>query len=73
MLDGAVYFVAKHYRMSIPEVQAMSIEDFEMSFVWASAQSQIEKDHMDEATTDMKSQSNIASGKGQGQPFPHDN
>ena len=72
-LDGGVYFVAKHYRISITEVQQMTPEVFEQSFVWGMAQMQIEQEEMDKSTKDIKSESNIASGKGPGQPFPFDN
>jgi len=73
VLDGGVYFVAKHYGISITEVQQMTPEIFEQSFVWGMAQMQIEQEEMDKATGDVKSKSNIASGKGPGQPFPFDN
>jgi len=72
-MDGGVYFVAKHYGISITEVYQMTPEIFEQSFVWAVAQKTIEQEEMNKATGDVKSKSNIASGKGPGQPFPFDN
>jgi len=72
-MDGVMYFVAKHYGLSIPEVQQMTQEEFEQSYVWGVAQTMIQQDEMDKTTADMKTQSNTASGKGPGEPFPFDN
>jgi len=69
MMDSATYFVAKHFKISIPEVLSMTPEEFEQSFVWASAQSQIESEEMQKATGEMKGGTRIGSTDA-GQPFP---
>tara|TARA_R110000787_G_scaffold38419_11_gene96806 strand:+ start:1465 stop:1683 length:219 start_codon:yes stop_codon:yes gene_type:complete len=72
MLDSSIYFVATHYKISIADVNAMSPEVFEQSFVWASAAKQIEGEEMENATKDMKSGSDVASSKGADEAFPYE-
>ena len=68
MFDSAIYFVAKHYGLSIPEVRAMTEEDFADSFVFAAASERIKHEEMEKATKDAKSGTQV--GPNNGQPFP---
>lgn len=73
LIDSSVYFVATHYNMGIPDVLAMTPEQFEQSFCWAAAAKQVEAEAMEEQMEDMKSNNNgtdIASTKRKGEPFP---
>ena len=70
LIDSSVYFVATHYKLSIPQVLAMTPEDFEQSLVWASAMKRIESEEMDKMNSDMKNGTDIASTKRKGEPFP---
>lgn len=70
VIDSSIYFVATHYKMSIPEVLAMSPEDFETSLAWGAATKKMEADEMDKMNSDMKSGTDIASTKRKGDPFP---
>ena len=70
IVDSSVYFVATHYRMSIPQVLAMSSAEFEQSFVWAAAAKQIESEKLNEQNNEMKNKTDIASTKRKGDPFP---
>ena len=70
IVDSSVYFVATHYRMSIPQVLAMSPDEFEQSFVWAAAAKQIESEKLQEQSNEMKNKTDIASTKRKGDPFP---
>jgi len=70
MLDSSIYFVAKHYGLSIPEVRAMTEQDFEDSFVFAAATEQIKVEEMEKATKDAKSGTQV--GPSEGQPFPYE-
>ena len=69
MLDGMIYAVATHFKISMAEARRMSEEDFATSFVWATAVSRVQSDEMDEATGDMKSGQRVDK-TGTGQPFP---
>ena len=68
ILDSAIYFVAKHYGISIADVRRMSEEDFEDSFVFAAAAERIKAEEIDKATKDAKSGTDV--GPSKGQPFP---
>ena len=68
MLDSAVYFVAKHYGITIPQARAMNEEDFEDSFVFASAAEIIKAEEMEKASKEAKSGTDV--GPSKGQPFP---
>lgn len=70
MLDSSIYFVAKHYGLSIPEVRAMTEQDFEDSFVFAAATEQIKAEEMEKMTKDAKSGTKV--GPSEGQPFPYE-
>jgi hypothetical protein len=70
IIDSTIYFVAIHYKLSIPQVLDMSSDDFEQSLVWAAAAKKVEGDEMDKMSTDMKSGADIASTKRKGDPFP---
>ena len=70
MMDSAIYFVAKHYGLSIPEVRAMSEEEFEDSFVFGAAAERVKADEMEKATKDAKS--GTQGGPSKGQPFPYE-
>jgi len=70
IIDSTIYFVATHYRMSIPEVLAMSPDDFEQSLAWAAAAKKVESEEMDKMNSDMKSGTDIASTKRKGEVFP---
>ena len=71
MIESSIYFVAKHYGISIPDVLSMSIDDFEQSFVWASAMKTIEGEQIESATKDVKGGTRIQTTKA-GQAFPHE-
>ncbi len=70
VIDSSIYFVATHYKMSIPEVLAMSPEDFETSVAWGAATKKMEAEEMDKMNRDMKSGTDLASKKRKGDPFP---
>ena len=70
MMDSSVYFVAKHYGLSIPEVRAMTEQEFEDSFVFAAAAERIKAEEMDKITKDAKSGTQV--GPSKGQPFPYE-
>ena len=69
ILDSAIYFVAKHYAISMAEVRNMSEEDFEDSFVFAAAAERIKAEEMDKATKDAKSGTQVGPSEGQAFPF----
>jgi hypothetical protein len=69
LLDGMVYYVARHYKVSISEVLAMSPETFEQSFVWATASDRLQSDEMEKATNQSKTKTSIGSTE-RGTPFP---
>ena len=55
MIDSSIYFVATHYKISIPQVLAMSASEFEQSFGWAAAAKKMEAEEMEKMNSDMKS------------------
>lgn len=69
MLDGMVYLVARHFKISMAEARAMSEDDFRISFVWATAAQRVEAEEMQKSTGDMK-QSQRVGKTDAGQPFP---
>ena len=69
MIDGMVYYVARHFKISIPDVLAMTSEEFEQSFVWATASDRIQADEMAKVTNQSKSTTSIGSTE-RGTPFP---
>ena len=69
MLDSSIYFVAKHYNISIPDVLLMSPDEFEQSFVWAAAAKKVEADALDKADAEIKGGMRVGSTSA-GEPFP---
>jgi hypothetical protein len=69
MLDSTIYFVAVHYKLSIPEVLAMSVDEFEQSLIWGAASKKVEAKEMEKHTKEMKGGTSIGSTDA-GQPFP---
>ncbi len=69
MVDGMVYYVARHYKISITEVLAMAPDVFEQSFVWATASDRRQADEMEKVTNQSKSTTSIGSTE-RGTPFP---
>ena len=69
VLDGMVYMVARHFKISMVEARRMSEEDFVTSFAWATAMSKIEADEMEKSTGEMKKGQRVDK-TGAGQPFP---
>ena len=70
MLDSAVYFVAKHYSISIAEARSMNEEEFEHSFVFAAAAERLKAEELEKASKEAKSGTQV--GPNKGQPFPHE-
>lgn len=70
LIDSSIYFVATHYKIGIPDVLAMTPEQFEQSFCWAAAAKQIESEEMKKATSEMNNKTDIASTKRKGEAFP---
>jgi len=69
LIDGMVYLVARHFKISMSEARSMSKEDFATSFAWATAAQRYEADEMKKATGDMKQGQRVA-GTDTGRPFP---
>ena len=69
LLDGMVYLVARHFKISMVEAARMEPDEFGKSFAWATAASRFEAEEMESATGDVKQKSRI--GKTDtGRPFP---
>tara|TARA_R110002020_G_scaffold67434_2_gene177062 strand:+ start:2798 stop:3055 length:258 start_codon:yes stop_codon:yes gene_type:complete len=69
VLDGMVYLVARHFKISMAEARRMDEEDFVTSFAWATAMSKIEADELDKTTGGMKEGQRVDK-TGAGRPFP---
>ena len=69
LVDGMVYYVARHYKISIAEVLTMTPEVFGQSYVWVIASDRVQADEMDKATNQSKSKTSIGSTE-RGTPFP---
>jgi len=69
VIDGMIYFVARHFKISMAEARSMSEDDFSTSFAWATAASRLEAEEMEKATGEMKQGQRV--GKTEtGKPFP---
>jgi len=69
IIDGMVYLVARHFKISMAEARSMSEDDFSTSFAWASAAQRMEAEEMEKTTGEMKQKQRV--GKTDtGQPFP---
>ena len=69
IIDGMVYFVARHFKISMAEARQMSEKDFADSFAWATAAARYEGEEMEKATGEMKQGQRV--GKTDtGKPFP---
>ena len=68
-IDGMVYLVARHFKISMADARGMSQEDFAMSFAWASAAQRVEAEEMEKSTGEMK-QGHPVGKTDAGRPFP---
>tara|TARA_R100000008_G_scaffold85027_1_gene73894 strand:+ start:1079 stop:1336 length:258 start_codon:yes stop_codon:yes gene_type:complete len=71
MIDSSIYFVATHYKISIPDVLSMSPDEFEQSFTWAAASKMVESDEIDKANAEIKGGTRVGSTSA-GEPFPYE-
>mgnify|MGYP003138475660 FL=1 len=62
--EASVYYVAKHYGMSIEEVWNMSAKAFEQSFVWANAADRHQAEEMEKTTNKGKNKARVGSTHG---------
>jgi len=69
-LDSTVYFVMKHYGLSLRDIDNLSAEEFGMMFTWAAANSVYEAEEMEKQNEGSKSSMPVAGTK-VGGPMPH--
>lgn len=68
-LDSAIYYVMKHYSISLTEIKTLSDEEFSQMLVWAVSSDKIQQEQMDKQTAGSKSQMPVA-GTDTGGPMP---
>lgn len=68
-LESSLYFVMKHYGLSLRQIDELSPDEFAMMFTWAAAASAHEAEEMDKQSADSKSAVGVA-GTQVGGPMP---
>jgi len=68
-LDSSIYFVMKHYGLSLRDIDELNSEEFSMMFTWAAAVSAHESEEMDKQSEGSKSSMQVAGTK-VGGPMP---
>ena len=69
-LDAGVYFVMKHYSLSIRDIDALSPDEFGQMFVWGVSAKAVEAEEMEKAVDGAKSGTRVA-GTDVGSPMPY--
>ena len=68
-LESSLYFVMKHYGLSLREIDQLSTEEFSMMFTWAAAAAAHEAELTEKQTAASKSSMPVAGTK-VGGPMP---
>ena len=68
-IDSAIYFVMRHYSLSLREIDSLSTEEFEMMFCWAAAVTEHEGEQQRKQTESSNSKMGVA-GTDMGAPMP---
>lgn len=68
-LESAIYYVMKHYSISLSDIKTFSDEEFSQMLAWAVASDTIQQEQMDKQTADSKSQMPVA-GTDRSGPMP---
>jgi len=69
-LDSSVYFVMKHYGLSLKDIDDLSTEQFSTMFTWAVAVSTHEAEEAEKENRQSQSSMQVAGTK-MGGPMPH--
>jgi len=69
-LESTIYFVMKHYGLSLRDLDDLTTDEFSMMFTWAAAATAHEAEQVDKQTADSKSSMGVA-GTQVGGPMPH--
>lgn len=69
-LESTVYFVMKHYGLSLRDLDDLTTDEFSMMFTWAAAASAHEAEEMEKKTAQSKSSMGVA-GTQMGGPMPY--
>lgn len=69
-LESSLYFVMKHYGLSLRDLDQLSIEEFSMMFTWAAAAAAHEAEQAEKQMGESKSSMGVAGTK-VGGPMPH--
>lgn len=68
-LESSLYFVMKHYGLSLVDLDQLSVDEFGLMFTWAAAAAAQEAEEMEKQTADSKSSMRVA-GTETGRPMP---
>ncbi len=72
LLDSAIYFVMRHYSLSLRDVDELSSDEFNQMFSWAAAVAEYEAEKMKEQSDKTNSSSAVKVGStDMGKPMPH--
>jgi len=69
-LDSSVYYVMKHYSLSLLDIKCLSEDEFSQMLVWAVASDSFQADEMDKQQAKSQSKMQIGSTN-MGGPMPH--
>ena len=69
-IDSAMYFVMKHYSISLREIDSLSPSEFEMMFTWAAAVEEHQAEQQKKQTESSNSKMPVA-GTSVGTPMPY--
>ena len=69
-MDSSVYYVMKHYSLSLSDIKSLTQEEFGEMLIWAVASDEIQQEEMHKQQA--KSQSKMPIGStNMGGPMPH--
>ena len=69
-LDSSIYYVMKHYSISLTEINQLSNEEFSQMLVWAVASDSVQAEEQEKQQA--KSQTKMPVGStNMGSPMPH--
>lgn len=70
VIDSAIYFVMKHYSLSLRDIDSLSPAEFDMMFTWAAAVEEHQAEQHRKQTESSNSKAPVA-GTSMGTPMPY--
>ncbi len=69
-MDSSIYYVMKHYSLSLSDIKSLTQEEFSQMLVWAVANDELQQEEMDKQKAESQSKMSIGSTN-MGGPMPH--